>query len=114
MSRVLVVRKDWVAENNPPQAFIQYLEDWAVEETVLGLPCFVMSQHVINPYNYGRGWEKHTGVAPSHSVDLMRYKEGLPKNTSLSAWISKNVNGGNPAFFSYHSPEYSCPCASVD
>lgn len=67
-----------------PKAFQQYVREWFVQRTILGKRCFVAGIHSGTPrggYNLGN--------APSHSVDLMGYTEGLPPGQKLRDWIDK-------------------------
>ena len=76
-----------------PKAFQQYVEDYFTERTVLGIPCFMAETHTINP-NGIQPFRKGGGMAPSHSVDLMHYKEGLKKGQSLNAWMNEARDEG--------------------
>lgn len=66
-----------------PPAFQQYVAKFFVEKQVLGRKVLVASTTISNGHYGGKG------IAPSHSVDLMRFTEGLNKGESLSDWIRK-------------------------
>jgi hypothetical protein len=66
-----------------PEAFQQYVKEFFVEKQVLGRKVLVASTTITNGRYGGKG------TAPSHSVDLMRFKDGLGKDESLHDWIRK-------------------------
>lgn len=70
-----------------PEAFQQYVKEFFAKKKVLGREVFVASLTLSNGYRYGFAASK--GTAPSHSVDLMRFKDGLKPGESLSDWIHK-------------------------
>jgi len=68
-----------------PKAFQDYVAEYFVEKKMLGKRVFVATGYCL-----WNGWEHHgKGTAPSHSVDLMRYKGGLKPKQSLNDWMRK-------------------------
>jgi len=70
-----------------PAAFQQYVAEFFAKKKVLGKDVLVAAMSLRSVPQYGHAASK--GVAPSHSVDLMRFKDGLKKDQSLSDWMSK-------------------------
>ncbi len=71
-----------------PLAFQQYVSDWFKHEVIFGIPCMIAST-VITGFKYeGRG--KQPGIAPSHSVDIRTYCQGLKPDQDLGDWIRKH------------------------
>ena len=81
MSGVMLVDPERLPET--PLAFQQYVAKFFVEKQVLGRKVLVASTTISNGHYGGKG------IAPSHSVDLMRFREGLGKDESLNDWIRK-------------------------
>jgi hypothetical protein len=65
-----------------PKAFQDYVAQYFTEASVLGKRVFVATTKVCGD-RYGRGY------APAHSVDLMRFKDGLEPKQSLNDWMCK-------------------------
>lgn len=84
MSSVIIVDPDLLPE--APLAFQQYVEEFFVKKKLLGREVLYAATVLSMNYSYGR---VEKGVAPSHSVDLMRFKDGLKKDQSLNEWMSK-------------------------
>lgn len=88
MSSVIFVRKSDLPST--PKAFQQYVADFFMEKKILGVDCWYASTvlHVT-----GYDWNHlgpGRGIAPSHSVELQKYREGLPEGTSLNTWMEEN------------------------
>lgn len=66
-----------------PPAFQQYVKEFFVEKKVLGQKVFTAALSLSNGFGVGHG------VAPSHSLDLRRFRDGLPAGQDLSEWIGK-------------------------
>jgi hypothetical protein len=81
MSEVMIVDPKILPKS--PKAFRQYVETFFEEKQILGQKCLVAAR-VIS----GRGGK---GVAPSHSLDLSIFKDGLPAGVSLSEWIQRET-----------------------
>jgi len=81
----LVVPADYLKIT--PKAFQQYVEDYFRKESLFGKPCLVAVKVITE------NRRKAKGVAPSHSVDLMHYKEGLG-GQDLNAWIRDAAKKG--------------------
>jgi hypothetical protein len=67
MSSVLVIRKS--ALPSLPKNVQEYVGEFFREQEVLGIPCLVAQRHAYHPSHTRLG----NGLAPCHSVDLMRY-----------------------------------------
>lgn len=98
MGSFMIVRRDDLPET--PRAFQQYVADWFRYKEVLGIDCMVASGrlHVDHAFYARKG--RAPGVAPTHSVDLSSYKEGLKKDQSLNDWMRKNEGGLVWTFYS--------------
>ena len=85
-----------IMKNNLPDtpvAFQQYVDRFFKEGKFQGTDCFMAfttSGGVEKP-NYG---DYRKGVAPSHSVELMSFKEGLSDGENLNQWIDQAVEEG--------------------
>jgi hypothetical protein len=97
-----------------PAAFQQYVEEFFTKQKVLGKECFVASTVLSYQYpHYGGKVQK--GTAPSHSVDLMRFKDGLKKDENLNDWMrKKGVEGKFFWQFYDHEPSHSCGACDDD
>lgn len=84
MSGVIIVDPKLLPK--APAAFRQYVKEFFVKKKVLGKECWFAAAVLSMNYNHG---VPPKGTAPSHSVDLMRFKEGLGKNQSLNEWMDK-------------------------
>jgi len=83
----LLVRVDFVP--TAPAGFQKYIETYFIKKRVLGQEVYSAVRYVNGPnHNYGRG------AAPSHSVDLRMYEEGLPEGVSLCSWIHERTAEG--------------------
>jgi len=98
MGTFMIVRQDELS--GTPKAFQQYVADWFRYQEVLGIDCMVAAGklHVDHSFYARRG--KAPGVAPTHSVDLMSYKDGLKKDQSLNDWMRKNEGKAIWCFYS--------------
>ena len=67
-----------------PEAFQQYVAEFFTKKKVLGKDVFIASLSLRNVYGSAL-----KGTAPSHSVDLMRFKDGLKKDELLNDWMRK-------------------------
>lgn len=86
MASVLIVRCDFV--HTAPRGFKKYIEEYFNVKTILGYDCMV-SARFCNYYGaYGKG------AAPSHSMDVREYSEGLPNGQSLGDFIRDKVKEG--------------------
>jgi len=92
-----------------PVAFQRYVRDFFKAETVLGMKCYVASTVLnfewpgrIYPPKLGEG----LGTAPSHSVDLRRYDEGLKKDQSLNEWMNKAEGKYLWRFYDHEPSDY--------
>ena len=94
----MIVDPEMLAE--APLAFQQYVAEFFVKRKVLGKECFVASTVL------SWRWSNQKGSAPSHSVDLMRFKEGLKKDESLNDWMRKAEGKFFWQFYS-HEPSHS-------
>jgi hypothetical protein len=81
MSGVMLVDPELLSET--PEAFQQYVKEFFTKKKVLGREVLIASTTISNGHHGGKG------IAPSHSVDLMRFKDGLKANESLNDWIRK-------------------------
>lgn len=82
MASVMIVDADRLGET--PLAFQQYVEHFFRESTCLGKRVFVATRVLqFDHWKHARG-----GFAPSHSIELMGYTEGL-KGAPLGDWIFK-------------------------
>lgn len=99
MSGVMIVDAEKLPET--PKAFQQYVEEFFVKKKVLGKECYVAS--TVLSFNYPHN-SHGKGIAPSHSVDLMRFKAGLKKDQSLSDWLYEKGNNGK-YFWDFASSE---------
>jgi hypothetical protein len=97
----MVVRKECLSET--PKAFQRYVADWFRYKDVLGIDCMVASGKLHVDHNFYGRRGKAAGVAPTHSVDLQEYKEGLAKDQSLNDWMHKNE--GKYVWIFYSSDE---------
>lgn len=84
MSSVIIVDAARLSET--PEAFQQYVKEFFAPKTVLGKECLVAS--TVLDWDYGHSTTVK-GSAPSHSLDLRRFTEGLKKDESLNDWIRK-------------------------
>jgi len=87
MGSVMLVREEDLTKT--PTAFQRYVKDWFRPRVVLGVRCLVAEGQLHVDYNFYQSRGKARGVAPSHSVDLAEYNEGLPKDVSLNEWMRK-------------------------
>lgn len=69
MSSVLVIRKS--ALPSLPDNVQRYVGEFFREKEVLGIPCLVAARYVYHPSGSSSRWRN--GMAPCHSVDLMRF-----------------------------------------
>ena len=72
-----------------PVAFQQYVAEFFRKTKVLGKEVFIASMELSFYSSRSSGHRKGQGVAPSHSVDLMHFKEGLKGGQSLNDWMDK-------------------------
>lgn len=79
-----------MAEDLPktPKAFQEYVERYFEESQFKGSKCFIA---ITADSDGGGDGNQKKGVAPSHSVNLAKFKDGLPKGESLSGWIRKEA-----------------------
>ena len=105
MSGVMLVDPEKLAE--APAAFQQYVNEFFMLTKVLGKDCLVASTVL--------SWQgsRLKGTAPSHSVDLMRFKEGLKKDESLHDWMRKAEGKFFWQFYD-HEPSHSCGACDDD
>lgn len=70
MASVLVIRKSAIP--SLPENVRKYVEEFFVERKIMGVECMSAQRHCYHPSgsSYSK-WGK--GMAPSHSVDLMRF-----------------------------------------
>ena len=83
---IILVDPELLAET--PLAFQQYVAEFFVERQVLGRRVLLTSA-VLSYYP-----PTQKGTAPSHSVDLMRFKSGLSEGEDLHSWMSKRGHEG--------------------
>jgi hypothetical protein len=76
---VMLVRADRLAE--APLSFQEYVTDYFVEEAVFGVAVWRARREIHTEHH--QPWRKGSGVAPSHSVDLMHYEK---------KWEEPNIN----------------------
>jgi hypothetical protein len=103
MSSVIVVDPDRLPET--PPAFQQYVYEFFLKRKVLGRDCWVAST-VLSPL-----WPLARGTAPSHSVDLMRFKEGLKENQTLNEWMDK---AEDKFFWRFYGRDEHRDCGACD
>ena len=71
-----------------PVAFKRYVDEHFQAVNFEGKECFVAIRATSVQLCDGSGRRGQTkGVAPSHSVDISQYTEGLPEGQSLNGWI---------------------------
>lgn len=80
---VMIVRAEFV--KTAPKAFQDYILEYFNEENLFGVPVYAAGTYISAP-NHG---QFKRGRAPCHSVELMRYTEGLQSGQSLNDWIRK-------------------------
>lgn len=80
---VMIVRAEFA--DTAPKAFQEYVQEYFNLETLFGVSVYTAGTYISAP-NHG---QFKRGKSPCHSVDLMRYTEGLPQGQSLSEWIWK-------------------------
>ena len=93
MSEVMIV--DPAILKDAPKAFRDYVETYFVRRTILGRPCLVAGRSVSFSGFPGHGNKLQKGIAPSHSMNLSRWKDGLKKDETLSEWIRKREEKGD-------------------
>lgn len=84
--------------NEMPLAFQLYVKDYFEWKIVLGKEVYVAMIRI--DYDFAKYHRK--GVAPGHSVDLLKYSDGLDDDPragtrtrpSLNEWIHKEVERG--------------------
>ena len=103
MSGVMLVDPEMLLE--APAAFRQYVAEFFVKRKVLGKECLVASTVL------SWRWSNQKGTAPSHSVDLMRFKEGLKEGQSLNDWMRK---AEGKFFWQFYDHEPSSDCGACD
>lgn len=86
---ILVVRQDALPET--PAAFQQYVAEYFAEKNVFGIPCYYAAEAL---HWGGTQGNRSKGAAPSHSVERMRFKEGLGRGQNLGSWIEQAVKKG--------------------
>jgi hypothetical protein len=79
MSELMIV--DPAILKDAPKAFQDYVKEFFKERELFGKKCFVAAR--LTSYD----WRHEKGIAPSHGVDLMRFKGGLPDGMDLNEWI---------------------------
>jgi hypothetical protein len=77
MPSIILVKKE--ALPKLPIAVQKYIEDWFVEATVFGIQCLVVQGWTSHPTSNSYGFKKKSGIAPTHSVDLMYYERQYPE-----------------------------------
>lgn len=82
MAHVMIVDADRLPET--PVAFQQYVARYGTSKTMLGRRVVILSIKICGDFGF-----RDRGYAPGHSVDLMRYREGLAPDQSLNDWIRK-------------------------
>lgn len=87
MSGVMLVDPEKLSE--APKAFQQYVNEFFIKKKVFGKTVLYAAQVLHWDWSYTGYNSKATGRAPCHSVELMRFKEGLPEGTGLTSWIDK-------------------------
>lgn len=88
MSGVVLVDPEKLKET--PEAFQEYVAEFFVEKKILGRTMLYACTVLSWDHRYTGYGSRPQGVAPSHSVDLMRFKKGLAKDQNLNEWMSKN------------------------
>ena len=89
MSEIILVRIEDLPKT--PKAFQQYVHDWFAPKNVLGVDCMVATGLCVGfDHTHWARKGRKPGVAPSHSVELSSYKEGLKPNQGLNDWMRKN------------------------
>ena len=78
---VMLVRADRLAD--APLSFQEYVEDFFVEDVVFGVPVWRARRENDRSTVFSR----NSGIAPSHSVDLMHYEKKWEEGFSLTDWI---------------------------
>lgn len=86
MSEVMIVDPELLTR--APKAFRDYVEKYFVEKKVLGKACLVAARS-------SWGSDHGKGNAPSHSLDLRRWKDGLPSGQELGEWIREQERTGD-------------------
>jgi len=79
---VMLVRADRLAD--APLSFQEYVHDYFKEEVVFGIPVW-RATCVVSREN-GYGFRLGSGLAPSHSVDLMVYERRW-EEPNITDWI---------------------------
>jgi len=82
----LAVRTDDLT--SMPEAFQKYVEAYFTQCQIFGVPCLAA---IRAPYWYSLSACAHR-VAPSHSVDVDRFKGGLPDGLTLFDWMRDEMN----------------------
>jgi hypothetical protein len=82
MAHVMIIDAERLHET--PKAFQDYVHRYATEKTILGKRALVMCIKITGAFS-----SRDRGYAPGHSVDLMRYRDGLADGQSLNDWIYK-------------------------
>ena len=90
VSSVMIVRKDRL--DDAPEAFQQYVTEYFIDQRVFGIDCLVAQCHCYHP-RHGQHFRPGTGLAPSHSVELMRFKDGLKEGQDLNGWMWDHEQG---------------------
>jgi hypothetical protein len=109
VSSVIVVDAELLPET--PKAFQQYVDEYFQEKTVLGKRVFVAST-VLSWSSYNSyGHRKGQGTAPSHSLDLRRFTEGLGKDEQLNEWIRK---AEGKYLWQFYGRDDSSSCGACD
>lgn len=65
-----------------PEAFQLYVQKYFVKKPLLGREVLVAATSFLSGSLCGRGF------APSHTLDLRRFTEGLPAGQDLSSWMT--------------------------
>ena len=90
-----------------PQAFQGYVRDFFEKRTIDGVEYFCAFRWTGTPSDGLVWYRRHKGNAPSHSVDIAHYKEGLKKGQSLNDWIwdyTRNSPNGDVVLFCGSDP----------
>jgi hypothetical protein len=80
---VMLVKADRLAE--APLSFQEYVHDYFVEDVVFGIPVW-RARREIHTERPGQHWKQGSGLAPSHSVDLMVYERKW-EEPNITTWL---------------------------
>ena len=95
---VMLVRADRLAE--APLSFQEYVGDYFVEDTVFGIPVWRARRETDRENGYG--FQKGSGLAPSHSVQLMAYERKWEEGCSINEWIHSKEAKASGIFVEFY------------